>query len=100
MLNPRIAAADYIGKQVSEGETWPAFDVGALRYYSQRHLIDLGGQVNPVLLERYQSERFDQYLIENNADCLVVPERLGIDILEKSGLSQSNLFKLQQVKVF
>jgi hypothetical protein len=69
-------------------------------------LVDLGGLVNPYLMEWYQSGRFDKYLIENKVDCLVVPGRSGttedgvIDILKESGLGQSNLFKLQQVKVF
>lgn len=106
MLNVRIAAGEYIREQIPEGETCAAFDVGALRYYVQRPLVDLGGLVDPDLVEWHLAGKFDQYLIENDVDCLVVPGRSGttedgvIDILKESGLSQSNMYKLKQVKVF
>ena len=106
MLKVRIPAAEYIRKQIPESETCAAFDVGALRYYSQRPLVDLGGLIDPNLIQWFTEGRFDQYLIENKVTCLVIPGRTGttadgvIDIAKESGLSQSNLFKLQQVKVF
>ena len=106
MLNVRIAAGNYLREQIPEGETCAAFDVGALRYYSQRPLIDLGGLVDPDLIELYLAGRFDEYLTENHVKCLAVPGRSGttadgvIDILKESGLSQSSLFELQQEKVF
>jgi len=106
MLNVRIAAADYIREQIPQGEICAAFDVGALRYYGQRPLVDLGGLVNPDLIEWYQTGRLEQYLLESNVDCLAVPGRPGttddgvIDILKASGLSQGNFFELQQEKVF
>lgn len=106
MLKVRIPAAEYIRTQIPESETCAAFDVGALRYYSQRPLVDLGGLIDPNLIQWFTEGRFDQYLIENKVACLVIPGRTGttadgvIDIAKESGLSQSNLFKLQQVKVF
>jgi len=106
MLKVRIAAADYIREQIPESETCAAFDVGALRYYSQRSLIDLGGLIDPNLVQWYTAGRFDRYLVENKVTCLAIPGRTGtpadgiIDILKESGLSQSSLFELQQKKVF
>jgi hypothetical protein len=106
MLKVRIPAAEYIRKQIPDSETCAAFDVGALRYYSQRPLVDLGGLIDPNLIQWFTEGRFDQYLIENKVTCLVIPGRTGttadgvIDIAKESGFSQSNLFKLQQVKVF
>ena len=106
MLNVRIAAGNYIRDHIPESDTCAAFDIGALRYYGQRPLVDLGGLVDPDLIEWYQAGRFDQYLTENNVKCLVVPGQTGtttdgvIDILKESGLSQSSLFDLQQEKVF
>ena len=106
MLNVRIPAANYIREQIPEGETCAAFDVGALRYYSQRPLVDLGGLVDPDLMKWYLAGKYDQYLTENHIKCLVVPGRSGttadgvIDILKESGLSESRLFELQQEKVF
>jgi hypothetical protein len=106
MLRVRIAAADYLQKHIPDGETCAAFDVGALRYYSQQPLVDLGGLVDPNLIQWFSTGRFDRYLIENKVTCLVVPGRVDtssdglIDILTESGLSQSSLFKLVQVRVF
>jgi hypothetical protein len=106
MVNVRIAAGNYIREQMPEGETCAAFDVGALRYYSQRPLVDLGGLVDPDLMEWYRTGRFDEYLIENHVRCLAVPGRSGtdadgvIDILAESGLSQSSLYDLHQGRVF
>lgn len=106
MLNVRIAAASYIGEQIPESETCAAFDVGALRYYSQGPLIDLGGLIDPDLYQWFTDGRFDRYLVENKVTCLAIPGRIGtkndgvIDIAKESGLSQSNLFDLKQEKVF
>lgn len=106
MLNVRIAAGNFIREHIPEGENCAAFDVGALRYYSQRPLIDLGGLVDPDLIEWYQEGRFDQYLMENNVSCLAVPGWSGttadgvIDILKESGLNRSKLYELQQEKIF
>ena len=106
MLNVRIPAAEYIRKQIPDNETCAAFDVGALRYYSQRPLVDLGGLIDPNLIQWFTDGRFDHYLIENKVTCLVIPGRTGttadgvVDIAKESGFSQSDLFKLQQIKVF
>jgi hypothetical protein len=106
MLNVRVAAADYIREQIPESVTCAAFDVGTLRYYIQRPLVDLGGLIDPNLLQWFTTGRFDRYLVKNNVTCLVVPGRAGtladgvIDIAKESGLSQSRLFELQPVKVF
>ena len=106
MLQVRIAAADYLGEQIPEGETCAAFDVGALRYYSRRPLVDLGGLIDPHLIDWVLTGRFDRYILENGVACLVIPGRTGtttdgaLDILEDSGLGQSPLYDLRQVKVF
>lgn len=102
----RIAAADYIREHIPESDACAAFDVGALRYYSQRPLVDLGGLIDPEMFQWFTAGKSDQYLIENGVTCLAVPGRTGVttdgvvDILNESGLSQSDLYKLQQVKVF
>jgi hypothetical protein len=105
MQEVRIAAADYIREQIPENETCAAFDVGALRYYGQRPLIDLGGLVDPHLYQWFASGKFDRYLIEKQVTCLAIPGRTGIttdgvvDIAKEAGFTQSNLFKLQQDQV-
>jgi hypothetical protein len=106
MLGVRIVAADYIREQIPEGETCAAFDVGALRYYSGRPLVDLGALIDPSLFDWFLSGKSDQYLIQNGVTCLAIPGQLGdtsggvVDIAKISGLSQSSLYDLQQDKVF
>lgn len=106
MLNVRIAAGNYLRDEIPEGNLCAAFDVGALRYYSRRPLVDLGGLVDPDLIQWFLEGRMDQYLSENHVKCLAVPGRPGtmqdgvIDILKESGLGRSSLFKLQQERVF
>lgn len=106
MLQVRIAAADYIREQIPQSETCAAFDVGALRYYSQRPLVDLGGLIDPELFQWVTAGKPDQYLVENRVTCLAIPGRTGvttdgvIDIAKEAGFTQSSLFELRQVKVF
>ena len=106
MANVRIAAADYINEQVPEDELFAASDVGALRFYGQRPLIDLGGLIDPDLSDWYEAGRLDQYLVENGVDCLALPglsenSAGGIfDLAKEMGFTQSNLFDLRQEKVF
>lgn len=106
MLNVRIAAAEYLREQMPGSEACAAFDVGALKYYGQTRLIDLGGLVDPDLVQWFTKGRLDRYLLENRVTCLIIPGRTGltedgvVDILKESGLSQSRLFEVQQDRVF
>jgi hypothetical protein len=106
MLKVRIAASDYLREQIPASEICAAFDVGALRYYSQRPLVDLGGLIDPNLMQWFIEDRLDQYLVENQVTCLAVPGRTNssadgvVDILKESGFSRSSLFEPQPVKVF
>jgi hypothetical protein len=106
MLNVRIAAAEYMRENLAQRETCAATDIGALRYYSQRPLVDLGGLVDPGLGRWYMAGKLDQYLIDNGVSCLVLPGRTGtttdgvFDIAKELGLSNSKLFELKPVKVF
>jgi hypothetical protein len=106
MLKVRIAASEYLREQIPESETCAAFDVGALRYYGQRPLVDLGGLIDPNLMQWFIEDRLDRYLVENKVTCLAVPGRTNstadgvVDILTESGFSRSSLFEPQPVKVF
>jgi len=106
MVNVRIAAADYLRTQIPESETCAAFDVGALRYYGQRPLVDMGGLIDPDLYQWFTSGKLDRYLVENKVTCIAIPGRTGtttdgvVDIAKEAGFTQSSLFELQQEKVF
>jgi hypothetical protein len=106
MLNVRIAAAEYLRENLTGGEVCAASDIGALRYYSQKPLVDLGGLIDPGLSRWYLAGKLDQYLIDNGVSCLALPGRAGtttdgvFDIAKELGLSNSNLFELEPIKVF
>lgn len=106
MVKVRIAAADYILEQIPEDVTCAASDIGALRFYSQRHLVDLGGLIDPDLSQWYLAGKLDQYLIHSGVTCLALPGLTGtsmggiFDIAKEMGFSQSSLFDLHQEKVF
>jgi hypothetical protein len=106
MLKVRIAAANYIREQIPESETCAASDIGALRYYSRRPLVDLLGLIDPGLRQWYLAGKSDQYLLENRVTCLALPGRAGrttdgvFDVAKELGFSGSSLFELRQLKVF
>ena len=51
MLQVRISAADYIRENIPQSEKCAAYDVGAIRFYSGRPIIDLGGLIDPSLIQ-------------------------------------------------
>lgn len=106
MLDVRIAAAEYMLEQIPEDEICAASDIGALRYYTRRPLVDLGGLIDPNLSQWYLAGKLDQYLIKNGVTCLALPglastNEGGIfDIAKELGFRQSSLFDLYQDEAF
>jgi hypothetical protein len=106
MLKVRIAAAQYLRERVPQSEICAASDVGAIRYFSQRPIIDLGGLIDPALSKRFLDREIDRYLIENGVTCLVLPGRAGttvdgwFDMANELGLSHSEMIALKQKVVF
>jgi hypothetical protein len=106
MRNVRIAGANFVRKNTSLSERCAAFDIGAVRYYSERSIIDLGGLIDPGLSKRYLDGDIDRYLVEKGVTCLVLSGRTGtiedsfVDFAKILGLCESPLFTMQQVAVF
>ncbi len=106
MQNVRIAAAEYIRDQVPQDDICAASDIGAVRYYGERPIVDLGGLIEPGVYHRYLEGRSDQYLVENGVTCLVLPGRAGtnvdgvFDLAKEYGFTQSKLFSLNEQRVF
>jgi hypothetical protein len=105
MLNVRIAATKYIQTAISPQERCAVFDVGAMRYYSRRPILDLGGLIDPEL-SHYLESGIDQYLAERDVTCLVLPGRTNtategwFDFAREMGLTRSDLFSLEEQRVF
>ena len=106
MVEVRIAAADFIHKHIPEDKTCAASDVGALRYYGQRPLVDLGGLIDPEFVQWYLAGKLDQYLVDRGVSCLALPGLFSaggggvFDIASELGLRQSSLFDLRRDQVF
>ncbi|MCP4536753.1 MAG: hypothetical protein GY832_06370 [Chloroflexi bacterium] len=106
MQNARIAAAHFVRDNVSLEDQCAAFDLGAVRYYGKRPLVDLAGLIDPNAGQRFLEGDFDRYLVENGIDCLILPGRTGatdgglFDFAEVMGLKTTSLFEMRQVAVF
>jgi hypothetical protein len=106
MQNVRIAAATYIHEQVPQEAVCAASDIGAVRYYGERAIVDLGGLIEPDAGQWYLEGKIDQYLAEHGVTCLVLPGRAGtnedgvFDLAQVYGFTQSKLFSLNEVRVF
>lgn len=106
MVSVRIQAARYINRVLAEEELCAAMDVGALRFYSQRPIVDLGGLIDPELGKLFLSGDLDRHLVEMGVTCLILPGRAGertdgwFDIAKELGLLESPFVRLHQEKVF
>jgi hypothetical protein len=107
MQNVRIAASQYIVERVPDDEQIAAFDVGAVRFYTDRPIIDLGGLIDPALDEVYREDgSVDRYLAERDVRYVILPGRTNtinegwFDFAREMGLTTSPWFTLQKVQVF
>ncbi len=106
MNSVRIAAAHYIRDGLSPQDRCAAFDIGAVRYHSQRTIVDLGGLIEPEAQRVFEAGGLDQYLLEAHVTCLVVPGRAGaakegwFDLMTLSGLASSGKLATEEEAVF
>lgn len=106
MTKVRIQAALFTREYFLPEEPCAAFDIGAVRYYSQRPILDLAGLLVPDFNELFEAGNIDHYLVDNNAACLILPGRIGVnddgwfDFAKLLGLVDNPMIKLDLVKVF
>ena len=106
MREVRMTAAEYVRSELPPDSRCAASDVGAIRYFSQGPIIDMGALVNPEAGRWFLEGDSDQYLLENGATCLVVPGRANessegwFDIVNIMGLSESPLLTLEHLATF
>ena len=104
MQNVRIQSAAVLRERFP-AEQCAAFDVGALRYYSRRPVVDLGGLIDPTLGRRFLAGELDQYLMEHGVTCVFLPGRAQaanegwFDFATTMGLGTSQLFSICQLEV-
>ncbi len=106
MQNVRIAAARFIRDRVPPEELCAAFDIGAVRFYGERPIIDLYGLVDPEVGDWFYRGEMDRYLVVKGVRCLVLPDRPGttedgwFDLGTMLRLTTSPLFTSSQLALF
>jgi hypothetical protein len=106
MLKVRIASADYVKVNIPPADLCAAADIGALRYFSRRPIVDLAGLLDPNIGRWYLEGKSDQFVIQNGITCLVLPGVRSsstdgvIDIIQLLRLGQTGQFWLQRLAVF
>lgn len=77
-----------------------------MRLHSGRPIVDLGGLIDPSLIQQYLDGELDRYLVSNGVTCLILPGRIGkssdgwFDFAKELGLINSTMFTIQQDRVF
>lgn len=106
MVNARIAAAQYVRDSFGENDLCAAFDVGSLRYYSGRPIVEMAALLEPEGADKFLSGGADDYLVEHGATCLILPGRTGqasegiLDFASIMGLTASPFFEMELIIVF
>jgi hypothetical protein len=98
-----VAAGKWIDENTPKNARVAGFDIGALAYFGHRHIIDLGGLIDPAAGRALYDHTIPQYLKNQNADYLamVFPytdpnvyfNDFQLDELERVGI-------LKQIKTF
>jgi len=67
------ATGRWIAENVPASATVASFDIGAVSYAAHRPILDLGGLVDPTLVQALTDYKASQYLRFNHVDVIVLP---------------------------
>jgi hypothetical protein len=105
MQRVRIAAAYFVRDHLAD-ERCAVMDIGAIRYFGERPIVDLGGLVDPNAGRWFLEGASDRYLVQHQVTCLVLPGRSGasdegwFDLAAIMGLTTTPMFRMETVAVF
>jgi hypothetical protein len=106
MRQVRIDAADHVRTTFSSGERCAAADIGAIRYYVDRPIVDLCGLIDLGAGEWFLRGEYDRYVTHKGVTCLLMPGRVGagdegwFDLAGAMGFTDTPLFEMHEVAVF
>lgn len=106
MRDVRIEAAKYYRDSIPADERCAVFDIGAIRYFSGRPIVDISGLTSPEQLRWLDEKKADVYVLEQGATCVILPGQAGIeeegwlDFVRILGLDNSSRFTLQEIQTF
>jgi len=106
MREVRIATARFLRDSIPPQDLCAVFDIGAVRYFSQRPIVDIGGLIDPEEIQWFRDHKADEYLVQAGVTCLVLPGQSNetgegwIDFLDLLGLNHTSQFKLEKIASF
>ena len=106
MVQVRIATANFVRNSLPEKDHCAVFDIGAIRYFSQRPIVDIGGLTDPDGEKWFNENKVDLYLIEHGATCLILPGQTNVEgegwlnFVKIGGLDSMSNLRLQQIASF
>jgi hypothetical protein len=102
MHNVRIASSEFLDRTLPKDAVIAAHDIGAIRYYCSRHLVDLGGLIDANFVDYKKRNAVDEYLLSHRVSYLVIPGKHSTeakppyDFVEFFGLWHSPSLTLRQ----
>lgn len=106
MVHSRIAAARYIDEHLPRNTVVAAHDIGAIKFYCNREVVDLGGLVDARFTDYQRRHALDEYLRQHHVQYLAIPgkhsteKRPLYDFLAFLGLKKSSLYQLTEMASF
>lgn len=98
-----VKVGHWIADTLPKNAVVASFDIGAIGYFAERRIVDLGGLTDPSFVQYLFARRVDQYLKDNQIKWLVLPYSPGInegselDFAARLGLLHSRIVKLHRV---
>ncbi|HXD09588.1 MAG TPA: hypothetical protein VN653_05965 [Anaerolineales bacterium] len=106
MQNVRIATAHFLRDSIPAQDRCAVFDIGAVRYFSQRPIVDIGGLIDPDEIQWFRDHKSAEYLVAAGVTCIIIPGQSNlngegwIDFLKLLSLDHTSLFKLEKIATF
>jgi hypothetical protein len=82
-----LRVADWIGTHTPPGSTVGVFNSGAIGYFSDRHIVNLDGKVNPLALEALRRDALRDYVRAEHIDYVIDHEWIVSRFLLTPGAS-------------
>lgn len=102
MHNVRIASSLFLDRELPRDAVIAAHDIGAVRYYGRRRVVDLGGLTDAGFVAVEKRHEVDKYLLDHHVSYLVIPGKHSTetkplyDFLGFLGLRNSSLLTLRE----
>jgi len=106
MQKVRMATAHFLRDSIPAEDLCAVFDIGAVRYFSGRRMVDIGGLIDPAEIQWFRDHKSDEYLREAGVTCMIIPGQSNIngegwiDFLKLLSLDHTSLFRLEKIASF